>query len=212
MSASSPVARTACGLFFGLLFGSCAPAALPDPRGVAREYADAARRGDSRRIYALLSKQARRDYGEAGVQRMVLDAHGELASQGQALTRGPLALEASAEIRFEDGEVARFELEDGTFRLSSMGALPSLPHTPAEALADLRRALARRSYPALVGVLSTEMRSALESDLDSLVEGLEDPATLEVKVNGDTAIVDVPEGHQIKLKREAGIWRVQDFN
>jgi hypothetical protein len=209
---TSPARRALWGLFLGLVSGGCARPALPDPRGVAREYAAAARRGDSERIYSLLTPQAQRDYGRAGAQRLVRESRSELAAQGSALERGPLALEASAEIRFDDGEVAHFELKDGTFRLSALGSLPSLPHTPAEALADLRRALARRSYPALIGVLSSETRSALDGDLDSLVDGLEDPQTLEVKISGDSAVVEVPEGHQVRLKREAGIWHIQDFN
>ena len=65
---------------------------------------------------------------------------------------------------------------------------------------------------ALLGVLSAETRQALEGDLKSLVEGLENPDTLDVKVSGDHAVVEVPGGHQVKLRREAGVWHVQDFD
>ena len=61
-------------------------------------------------------------------------------------------------------------------------------------------------------MLSLETRDALETDLRSLVEGLENPQTLDVKVSGDNAVVTVPGGHQVKLKREAGVWKIQDFD
>ena len=213
MWSAFPVARAfaRAGLLAGLAFG-CAEARLPDPKLTALRYAEAARSGDSERIYALLSGEAQRDYGRVGTRRLVEQAKGELSRQGAALLSPSSRVQASAEIRFQDGESALFELEDGTFHLSSLGAVPSRPRSPAEALGDFRRALARRSYPALLAVLSAETRDALEGGLKSLVEGLENPDTLDVKVSGDNAVVDVPGGHQVKLRREAGVWHVQDFD
>jgi hypothetical protein len=201
----------ALGPLAGLAVG-CTPARLPDPQVAAASYAAAARAGDSERIYALLSSEAQRDYGREGTRKLVAEAKAELDRQGAALQAPVRHVEASAEIRFEDGESALFELEDGVFRLSSLGTVPSRPRSPSEALGDFRRALARRSYAALLGVLSSETRGALEGDLKSLVEGLENPETLDVKVSGDNAVVSVPGGHQVKLRREAGVWRIQDFD
>ena len=199
------------GLLAGLTVG-CAEARLPDPKVAAARYAEAARAGDSERIYALLSRDAQRAYGREGTRRLVAEAKGELGRQGAALLSPATRVQASGEIRFEDGESALFELEDGAFHLSSLGTVPSRPRSPSEALGDFRRALARRSYAALLGVLSTETRAAIESDLKSLVEGLENPDTLDVKVSGDNAVVQVPGGHQVKLRREAGVWHIQDFD
>jgi len=210
-SALAAHAGLGLGLLVGLAVG-CAQTRLPDPKLAATRYAEAARTGDSERIYALLSSEAQRDYGRQGTQRLVEQAKAELSRQGAALLSPETRVQASAEIRFEDGESALFDLEDGAFHLSSLGTVPSRPRSPSEALGDFRRALARRSYPALLGVLSAETRQALEGDLKSLVEGLENPETLEVKVSGDNAVVQVPGGHQVKLRREAGVWRVQDFD
>ena len=190
----------------------CAEPRLPDPKLAAARYAEAARNGDSERIYGLLSGEAQRDYGHEGTRRLVQEAKTELARQGSALLAPGTRVEAIAEIRFQDGESALFELDNGVFRLSSLGTVPSRARSPAEALGDFRRALARRSYPALLGVLSRETRSALETDLKSLVEGLENPETLDVKVSGDNAVVQVPGGHQVKLRREAGVWQILDFD
>jgi len=199
------------GLLAGLTVG-CAQARLPDPKLAAARYAEAARAGDSERIYALLSSEAQRDYGRQGTRRLVEQSKAELSRQGTALLSPARRVQASAEIRFEDGESALFDLEDGVFHVSSLGTVPSRPRSPSEALGDFRRALARRSFPALLGVLSAETREAVEGDLKSLVEGLENPDTLDVKVSGDNAVVSVPGGHQVKLRREAGVWHVQDFD
>jgi hypothetical protein len=114
-------------------------------------------------------------------------------------------------VRYDDGERAVLDLEDGVFKVGSADALPSAPRTPAEALGALRKALARRSYPALVRVLSAETQTALESDWDALVRGLEDPETLDVRVQGDRAEVQLSGGHVVKLRRELGVWRIEDL-
>src|SRR6188768_1958602 len=209
--ALAALAVVGLGLLAGLAAG-CAEARLPDPKLVANRYAEAARAGDSERIFALLSAEAQRDYGRQGTRKLVEQAKGELNRQGAALLSPASRVQASAEIRFEDGESALFDLEEGAFHLSSLGTVPSRPRSPSEALGDFRRALARRSFPALLGVLSAETREAVEGDLKSLVEGLENPDTLDVKVSGDNAVVSVPGGHQVKLRREAGVWHVQDFD
>jgi hypothetical protein len=104
------------------------------------------------------------------------------------------------------------EVEDGKYRISAAAGLPFGARTPAAALSELRRALAQRSYAALIRVLSSDTRGAVEGDMRTLVEGLERPDALDVKVHGESAEVSVPGGHKVLLKREAGIWRVHDFD
>jgi hypothetical protein len=72
--------------------------------------------------------------------------------------------------------------------------------------------LARRSYAGLMRVLSPATRAAVENDVRSFVDGLSDTGSLPVQVTGDAALVSVPGGHQVKLKREGGVWRVEDFD
>jgi hypothetical protein len=72
-------------------------------------------------------------------------------------------------------------------------------------------ALARRSYPALMRVLSTGTRGAMENNLRAIVEGLENPDTLRVETKGDRGTVELSDGHVIYLKREDGAWKVEDF-
>jgi hypothetical protein len=191
---------------------ACSRPAVPDPRGAVEAYARALARGDSEAVYQMMTAESRRTYGRAGTQAMLGDGREELAQEGRALLASPAQTRSVATVRYVDGERAELVLERGRLGIRAADVLPYAARTPEEALAGLRAALGRRSYPALVRLLSSESRSAAESDLRALVEGLEDPETLEVRVQGDEAEVQVPGGHSVKLKREAGIWRVRDFD
>jgi hypothetical protein len=188
----------------------CGRPALPDPREAAREYAEKAARGDAEGLYAMLSKKAQRAHGREGVRRLVADAKPELSAQARGLTGEGISVEAAATVPLANGDHVELTLEQGDFRIASGGTLPSGARTPAQALEDLRRALSRRSYAALLRTLSSEARGSMETDLRSLVNGLSNAETLDVKVDGDRAEVEVPGGHAVTLKREGGVWRVDD--
>ncbi len=190
---------------------ACAPARVPDPADAARAYASAAARGDTAMLYGMLTRASREQRSKGELDAMLAGERAELADQGKALSGPDVRVDATAILRFADGEQAALELEDGRYAVSAAGALPGGARTPEGALDQLRRVLARRSYASLMRVLSAPTRAAIESDLRTLVDGLTSPETLPVKVGGDTAVVEVPGGHQVKLRREGGIWRVDDF-
>jgi hypothetical protein len=190
----------------------CASAGVPDPRASARAYADAASRGDADKLYAMMTTSARQSRSLADARKVVDDERGELADQARDIDRADVRVEATARLRFSDGEEAALELRNGRYWVTAAGALPGGARTPEEALDQLRRVLARRSYPALMRVLSPGTRAAIENDVRALVDGLSEPATLPVRLNGDAAVIPVPGGHQVKLKREGGVWRVDDFD
>ena len=160
----------------------------------------------------LLTPEGQRTFGAAGTKQLVRESQSELTRTARAIEASGARVEAVAEARFTDGESATLVLEDGTFRVDAASLLPARPRTPSQALSGLRRALSRRSYPALMAVLASDSESALESDIGALVSGLEHPETLDIQINGDVAEVQLPTGHLIKLKREAGVWRVLDFD
>ncbi|MDF3071981.1 MAG: hypothetical protein K0R38_7582 [Polyangiaceae bacterium] len=194
------------------LGGGCAGPRLPDPKVTARAYAAAAERGDADAIYALLTPEGQRALGRSGTRQLVSESRTELSRNARGVKSEAARVEASAETRFSDGESATLVLEDGRFLVDAASLLPARPRTPSQALSGLRRALARRSYPALMALMTGDSQSALESDLGSLVSGLEHPETLDIQQSGDSAEVQLPTGHRILLKREAGIWRVLDFD
>ncbi|MBK7581772.1 MAG: hypothetical protein IPI67_16385 [Myxococcales bacterium] len=190
----------------------CGGQGLPDPKLAAAEYAAHVEQGDADAIYAMLTRDAQRAHGRTGVKNLVKESQAELSRTARSVASAGSKVEMQATVRFADGEQSALEVEDGNFRVSSAGALPLGARTPAQALAGLRQALARRSYAGVMRVLSSESQSAIENDMRSLVEGLEQPETLDVKISGDRAEVQLPGGHVVKLKREAGFWRVEDFD
>jgi len=186
---------------------------MPNPRDAADAYADAIDRGDSDAIYDMLDDETRRALTRDDVRRLVADQRAELADQAKAVRSSEARIRANATIRYQDGEDAVLELSDnGQFRIASADALPAGAKTPAQALQQLRRVLARRSYPGFIRVMSSSTRSAMENDIRSLIDGLENPEELEVRQTGDTAVVRTPGGRSILLRREEGIWRVEDID
>jgi hypothetical protein len=212
----SPLPSRLPVFLFILLSGSassgCTAGKVPDPHDAARAYADAAMRGDAARLYAMMSTPSKEARSRAAVEQMIAEEHEELAEQGKELARADVRVEATARLRYADGEEAALELRDGRYWVTAAGALPGGARTPEEALEQLRRVLARRSYAGLMRVLSPATRASIEHDLRTLVDGLGEPGTLPVQSSGDSAVVKVPGGHQVKLKREAGVWRVEDFD
>lgn len=195
-----------------VLVAGCGESSVPDPRGAADEFAQAAARGDSDAIYDMMTDEARAARTRADVAKIVKDEKAELADEAKLVSEKDARVEATARLRFEDGEEAALELKDGQFRVTSAGALPGGAKTPEEALDQLRRVVARRSYAGLMRILSPTTRAAIERDLRALVEGLDHPSTLNVNVTGDAAVVVVPGGHEVRLRRDGGVWRVENFD
>jgi hypothetical protein len=206
------VAAALLSVVLGGALSACTGHAVPDPRSAADDYAAAAARGDADAIYGMMTTSARRTRSRDDVRRLVVEQRSELAAQAKSVTARDARVEATARLRYEDGGEAQLELRDGRFWITSSGALPGGSRTPEQALDQLRRVLARRSYAGLMRVLTPSTRAAIEQDLRSLVTGLERPETLHVQVNGDAATVTVPGGHIVKLRREGGVWRVDDFD
>jgi hypothetical protein len=198
---------------FALSTTACQASSIPSPKDAVSAYAVAAEKGDADAIYEMLSEKSRRTLSRDDVRKMVADERAELADQGKSVTAPGVAVKARARVHYPDGEDASLDLDEhGVFRIAAADALPAGARTPEQALEQLRRVLARRSYAGLMRVLSPATRSAIESDLRSLVEGLEHPEGLDVTVVGDAATVQIPGGHEVKLRRETGVWHVEDFD
>jgi hypothetical protein len=160
----------------------------------------------------MLTEEDRRAISREEVRALVARDRQELRDEAALVTAPTTHTEATAKIRFRDGEQATLVLEGGRFRVSSAGTMPGGARSPEEALEQLRRALARRSYAALLRVLSPATRAAVERDLRGLVTVLEKSGTLPVEQSGDVATVQAPGGHRVKLRREGTVWYVEDFD
>jgi hypothetical protein len=194
-----------------LASGCASQTTVPDPSPTIDAYAEALEKGDADALYDMMSEESRRAISREELTRVLREQKRELSEHATEVRADDRALSARAELRYDDGEVVSLDLEDGHFRVTAADALPAGAKTPAQALGQLRRVLARRSYAGLMRVLSPRTRAAVERDLRSLVDGLTDPDSLEIDVVGDAATVEVPGGHQVKLRREDGVWHVDDF-
>jgi len=189
----------------------CIGSGVPDPKDAVRAFSEAAARGDADAIYDMLSDDARKVLTRDQVRKLVAEQKAELAERGKAFLGDGAKLKAHAQMRWADGEAATLTLEDGRFRVSGADAIPAGARTPEQALEVLRRVVARRSWAGLLRVLTPQTRSAIEQNLRSLVEGLENPDALDVHVTGDKATVNVPGGHIVRLRKENGVWQVEEF-
>ncbi len=184
---------------------------MPSPEQALARYADAIERGDVEALYSMMNADSRRTLSRQQLSEVLSSQKEELTQHAAALRAPERSLRAHAEVRFADGEIVALTLRDGAFKLSAADALPAAARTPEQALGQLRRVLARRSYPGLLRLLSPATRAAVERDVRALVTGLIDPDALLIEVVGDRAVVEVPGEHQVRLKRQHGIWHVEDF-
>jgi hypothetical protein len=192
--------------------GCASGASIPDPRVAAERYAAAAEAGDADTIYGMLTKRSQATTSKAEVQASVAAARAELKDQAAEIRKAAPSIVAVARVRYEDGTEAALTLEDGKFRVASAGVLPGGGSTPEEALAAFRETLKRRSYPAMLRILTPQMRASIEAQLRGLVDALEDPSALQIpSTSGDELEVKLKDGHRVKLRRENKIWYVENF-
>src|SRR5437870_1986781 len=104
--------------------GACATQSVPDPKDAARVYAEAAERGDADAIYGMMTESAKKERSKDDVRRIVAAERAELAEQAHALEAKEARVEATARLRYDDGEESALELKDGRFWVTSAGALP----------------------------------------------------------------------------------------
>lgn len=186
--------------------------AVPAPKDAAEAYAAAAEKGDSDAIWSMLSTRSKATTSKAEIDQAVKTSRAELVDQAKDLRKSDGAIVAVARLRFEDGSEAALTLEDGKFAVASAGMLPGGGTTPQEALSALRDVLERRSYPAMLRLLSPELRAAVESQLRGLVEALDDPSAIAVPPgSGDDVEIKLSNGHRVRLRREQGTWYVENF-
>ncbi|MGH7271872.1 MAG: hypothetical protein ACREJ3_15690 [Polyangiaceae bacterium] len=185
---------------------------IPDPRLAALAYARAAARGDAGALYAMTTEASRREISEAQFERTLATERAELAELGAAVTLPDARITATARLRFHDGEEAALDLSHGRYEVTSAGTLPGGGRTPEEALDQLRRILARRSYPGMMRILSQRTRSEIERYIQSIVDGLSQPGDRTIQVVGETAVIPLPGGHRVQLSRENGVWKIDDLD
>ena len=187
----------------------CASSHVPDPTPVARSFARACERGDAHAVRALLSDDQKLAISEATVRAQLAEPGAKVRCA--ALAHRPTTTSGLATMRFATGESATVRIEHGEARVAAAGTLPGGGGTPEAALASFRGSLLRWLAAGSLGPLTQSTRSRTEERLRTLAERLAQPDALLVEVWGDRAKVDLVPGHFVSLRREDGLWRVEDF-
>jgi hypothetical protein len=199
-------------LIGGAVFAvACAAASPPDPRVALAQYEAALARNDAKAMHALLDADARAAVSVEEVQAWLAESRPVLQARAKAWRAASSHVVTRAQVQYPDGESAELTLEEGQFKIAAAAALPAAAHTPEQALVELRRALAARSYPALSRVLTQQSASALEQQLLGLIQSLEHPEALPIQVNGSRATLQTATGHKVELELQDGVWKVRDF-
>jgi hypothetical protein len=189
----------------------CARTPLPDARVAAVAFAAAVERKDVDALFNLLNEASRHAVTKAELAQLLATAYPELQVRAQGFAGTDAEVTAAARVLYANGRVGTLSLEHGEFRIRTLDSLPAGARSPVEALAQLRGALARRSYASLVRTMSKQTQAALEEHVTSLVQALDNPDSLELTVDGDSATAKTRSGHRVELKQEGGVWTIQDF-
>ena len=185
---------------------------IPDPRVAAEAWADAAERGDADALHGMLSKRSRATVSKADVAATVSSAKGELKDQAKDIRDVKDHIAAVAVVRWEDGTEASLVLENGRFRVKSAMLMPGGGATAPEAVAGFRDALRRRSYPALLRMLTPALRATVEAQLKGLEKSIGDPEKLPYPTDsGDEVEIKLENGHKLRLKRVDKTWYIDNF-
>lgn len=188
------------------------PTRVAGPEATLEAYTRALRAGDSRAAYDLLDPETREAIAYEEFEATFESNQAELREQADQVEDAVKADEVAsrAEVPLREGEKAILTLEDGRWTL--LGGVLDAPalQTPLDAVAALRHAIQRRSLRGLMRVLSREARAGLDDERRRFLEETADPLDLEVEIQGNEARVRLTGGRLLRLRREAGEWRVVD--
>ncbi len=199
-----------CG---ALVLGGCAGGGsiTRPPDTLARDYADALRRGDADAVYAMLDEETRASVDLETLRAQMAETQAELEEQAQAIEAAlldPQLVSTGARVPLAHDQHATLVVEGTRWRILGTVLDAVSLATPRDAVLAFRSALGRRSLRGVERVLARQPRSEIEAQIQRFLMDTEDELDLDVDIQGNDATVRTASGRVIRLVREAGEWHV----
>ena len=204
-----------------LLSAGCGGSSAGTAKDTLRSYASALAKDDARAAYLLLSPSLRLSLSAEEFEKQWREHRVERAEQRQQLmallSSQRSELIETAELRLVHGSMVKLTAEaqplQRAWQLSDANLRAVVAPTPQDVLKLLLFAVEQRNYQALLRLLSTSERLALEAQLTERLERLRAALvkpTIEIK--GDRARIEYDPRFFIELVREGNSWRIADLN
>jgi hypothetical protein len=189
----------------------CARTEIPDPRDAARTYQEAVERGDPQALHALLSEEGRVAYSPEDIALLLEQDRMEIQAQAASVNEPDARVEGRARVMLADQREAELTFSESRFWVQGTLALPFQSQSPEELLQSLATALDSRSLPLLLSLLTEEQRSRVEERLDALSASLALRNGAVVRVRGERAEIELPDGQLLVLRRQHGSWQIEEL-
>ena len=194
---------------------ACATSTADGPKQMVERYIAAINRDDPQAAYALLGEQVQRQITAAEFAARWKQVKPELRRQASQLgSSAERPMEIGATVTYRGGTRARLRFADGQWRIDGGISVSFQTATPLEALRTFIRAVERRSYDAVLKLLSRSVRQSIERDINDRLAKLKRwlGRDGEVEITGDRARVRYDARYKIELVNEDGQWKILDFD
>lgn len=200
------------------------PERTSKPHDTLRAYVAALRQGDHQRAYGLLSTELRKrctiDQFAANVKQLGSKSFRKL----EPLLRNPQKMSFRAELGLSEHDKFVLIKEKGIWRIATDPLHFYGQATPRQALISFVRALERRRFRILLRFVPNKYRHTMTvSDIKRMYTGqnlartrillrnLKANLNNKIEVKNGQAVMLYGENHQLRLIREGGVWKIQDF-
>ena len=207
-----------------LLLSAGCPHQTSKPQDTLKAYLLALRQSDHERAYSLLSAELRRrctmEQFVANVKQMGAKSLKKL----DPLLRDPKKMSYRAELGLGGHDKFVLIREKGVWRIATDPLNFYGQSTPRQTLISFVRALQRKRYRILLRFVPNKYRHTMTvADIKKMYSGPRLPRTKRLlrnlKANLDNkfeikngkAIMLYGENHQLKMIKEGGIWKIEDF-
>jgi hypothetical protein len=204
---------------------ACATAGSQDPESTLHAYARALEEGRAADAYRLLGDEARRGMSFEAFKKTLESNPDDAREIGRALERPTTPAVITATVTAPSGEALSLVWNGGRWKIEASALDLYRDDTPRHALEGYARALERKRYDVILRYVPDAHREGLDvaklktawegpdkDEIEQILAGLKQalPAG-SIEVAGDRAQMAYGAG-VIKLVKEHGRWKVEDFD